>query len=88
MAAQNYPQPMNANQTIENQGAAVSVGSDRLLADLKRARSRLYRMELHARKYRGNNATYTEGKCEGESIALRFALREINDILRSANTKT
>ena len=32
MTAQNYSQPMNTNPTIENQGAAVSVGSDRLLA--------------------------------------------------------
>jgi len=30
MTAQNYSQPMNTNPTIENQGAAVSVGSDRL----------------------------------------------------------
>ena len=62
------------------------VGCDALLADLKRARSRLYRMELHARKHRGNNTTYCEGKCEGESIGLRFALREIDKILESANT--
>ena len=61
------------------------VGCDALLADLKRARSRLYRMELHARKHRGNNTTYCEGKCEGESIGLRFALREIDKILESAN---
>jgi len=27
MTAQNYSQPMNPNPTIENQGAAVSVGS-------------------------------------------------------------
>ena len=87
MTAQNYSQPMNTNPTIENQGSAVSVGSDRLLADLKRARSRLYRMELHARKHRGNNTTYCEGKCEGESIGLRFALREIDKILESANSK-
>ena len=33
MTAQNYSQPMNTNPTIENQGAAVSVGSDRLLGD-------------------------------------------------------
>ena len=33
MTAQNYSQPMNTNPTIENQGAAVSVGSDRLLRD-------------------------------------------------------
>lgn len=32
MTAQNYSQPMNANPTIENQGAAVGVGSDRLFA--------------------------------------------------------
>ena len=63
------------------------VGCDALLADLKRARSRLYRMELHARKHRGNNTTYCEGKCEGESIGLRFALREIDKILESANSK-
>lgn len=30
MTAQNYSKPMNTNPTIENQGAAVSVGSDRL----------------------------------------------------------
>ncbi len=35
MTAQNYSQPMNTNPTIENQGAAVSVGSDRLLGGLR-----------------------------------------------------
>ena len=30
MTAQNYSKPMNTNPTIENQEAAVSVGSDRL----------------------------------------------------------
>lgn len=30
MTAQNGSQPMNTNPTIENQGSAVSVGSDRL----------------------------------------------------------
>lgn len=43
-------------------------------------------MELHARKNRGNNSTYTEGKCEGERIGLLFALREIDEIIHSANT--
>lgn len=35
MTAQKYSQPMNTNPTIENQRAAVSVGSDRLLGVLR-----------------------------------------------------
>lgn len=35
MTAQNYSQPMNTNPTIKNQGAAVSVGSNRLLGGVR-----------------------------------------------------
>ena len=77
---------MNENQESNAGRTAALVVTSDLLADLRRSRSRLYRMELHARKHRGNNATYTEGKHEGESIGLRFALREIDKILHSANT--
>lgn len=35
MTAQNYSKPMKANPTIENQGAAVIVGSDRLFGVLR-----------------------------------------------------
>lgn len=76
---------MTTKTTLEN-GQPASLRSGPWLVDLKRARSRLYRMELHARKNRGNNSTYTEGKCEGERIGLRFALREIDEIIHSANT--
>lgn len=52
MTAQNYSQPMNTNPTIENQGAAVSVGSDRLfgvpyLVDNLREWAAEFRANLH-----------------------------------------
>lgn len=59
-----------------------------IVSQLRKSRARLYRMELRARKGRGQNASYTEGKSEGESIGLRFALREIDAVLAQAKSTT
>lgn len=53
-----------------------------VIADLRKARQRLYRQELRERKAIGNRITYTEGKCEGESIGLSYAILEIDRIIK------
>lgn len=100
MTARNHSQPMNTNPTIENQGAAVSVGSDRLFG---RATFNSYSRDLFWSIFEGgktcrwsgydddywwNNVANTEQFQVREHEGRRYRLNpETNEVFLCPNTE-